>query len=174
VTAATTGRRGFIVTAGLAAAATLFPGRAQPGSTGGDARRSNLDEYRTAWRFAYLEVLEDLAQALKPRFEAGELYAFRDPDSKPSDYSGLKRVEDACSKHFGLGSFESGWDDDNNGTARMILAVSPHTEVTGEGGEVHPCDHAREAVAWDLIALARERGWYTPTADEFADPLLEC
>lgn len=79
-------------------------------------------------------------------------------------------------EHFGIAMSKTEtpdgglWFDGDGFRAYMILAVSPHAEATGEGAE-HPCDHACESVAWDVIAYARERGWYTPAEDENPDPL---
>jgi hypothetical protein len=168
VTAATTGRRGF-----LAALGALTAAGALPRAAAAEPVRSSapFDVYRAAWRAAYLEVLEQLAASLRPGFEAGEFYAFRDAQGRGDD-RGRWRVEDACSRYFGLGT-DGDWEAAAGGTAHMLLVASPRADVTGEGGDVHPCDHAGEAVAWDVIAIARERGWYTPTADECEDPLLE-
>jgi hypothetical protein len=176
VTAATTGRRGFLAALGALTAAGALPrataAEPLPANLREAAGSAPCDVYRAAWRAAYLEVLEQLAETLRAGFEAGEFYAFRDAPGRGDD-RGRWRVEDACSRYFGLGT-NGDWEAAAAGTARMLLVASPRADVTGDGGDVHPCDHAGEAVAWDLIALARERGWYTPTADEFADPLLEC
>jgi hypothetical protein len=168
VTAATTGRRGF-----LAALGALTAAGALPRAAAAEPVRSSapFDVYRAAWRAAYLEVLEQLAETLRAGFESGELYAFRDAPGRGDD-RGRWRVEDACSRYFGLGT-NGDWEAAAAGTARMLLVASPRADVTGDGGDVHPCDHAGEAVAWDVIVIARERGWYTPTPGEAPDPLLD-
>jgi hypothetical protein len=171
---AVTGRRAFLAACGAVVAASALPAvplaapqvaRAAP--PGADVPRL-ANVCRAAWRAAYLEALDELAATLRPRFEAGELYAFRDDQQ---DYSGQARIGDACAKHFGL--IWSACEDGDTATARMILAASPHAPVAGVGSDVHPCDHATEAVAWDVIAIARERGWYTPPGGECSDPLLD-
>jgi hypothetical protein len=171
-------RRGFIAACGAAAAAVAvpvgvgagaLPKSASIGEQASRARRDASETYRAAWRVAYLEELEQLADAMRPGFQAGEFYSFR---GDGDEGGGQRRTENACARHFGLGVTPDEWEEGGvgSGTARMILAVSPHADVTGEGS-LYPCDHARESVAWDVIAVARERGWYTPTHDECGDPL---
>jgi hypothetical protein len=60
--------------------------------------------------------------------------------------------------------------DGDAARAYLVLAASPHAEAT-RNTQLHPGHHAQEAAAWDVIAIARARGWYTPTEDECADPL---
>jgi hypothetical protein len=111
-----------------------------------------------SWRAAYFSDLEQLAETLRPEFEAGRLYTWRgSEDDTPAAYE----LERLCAAHFGFEGDEA--------RAHLILAASPHAAATGEW--MRPCNHAKEAVAWDVIEIARERGWYTPPKDEAADPL---
>lgn len=170
-----TTRRGFLAGCGAAVAGAAVTGAivqtALPWGTervaGASAPKDAAEAYRAAWRAAYLECLEELAESMRPGFQAGEYYSFRDRDPE-----GQRRAEDACGRHFGLGTQDEWEEGVGTGTARMILVASPHTEATGYGAD-YPCDHAREAVAWDVIVIARERGWYVPTEDECEEPGVE-
>ncbi len=53
-----------------------------------------------------------------------------------------------------------------------MLALSPHSPHV-DTAAVHPAFMAADAAAWDVIALARARGWYAPVADESQDPAQE-
>jgi hypothetical protein len=55
-------------------------------------------------------------------------------------------------------------------TAHLILAVSPYSDAVD--GETADCavQHASDAAFWDVIVMARERGWYKPTEDDCAPP----
>lgn len=72
-------------------------------------------------------------------------------------------LERMCGEHFGL--------DDEDGSesyrrACVVLACSPSTDAAPleAGGTV--CQVAAEAIALDVLSIARARGWYTPAADE--------
>jgi hypothetical protein len=125
-----------------------------------------------ALRRAYLLEVERLAGELRPRFEAGEMHGARE-----ENYDGMRRLEAACASHFGLTIKET---EDEHWTyleadavaAHLVLAASPSTECSdsSEGAIYdHEAQHAIEAVSWDVLALARERAWYTPTEDELPD-----
>ncbi len=159
-----TTRRGFLGTLGAAAAAVtaapIVPAAlpaAPPGS--------------------YLAELERFAQTLEPRFRSGELHAYREGDDRSGYRDPIFGIQDLCSEHFGLtvklirtvnGERLRG----HHTRAAFVLDASPHTDVTGDGAFT-ACDHATEAAAWDLVAYAREAGWYVPTADEAQLPLIE-
>ncbi len=164
MTAGKTTRRGFLATVGAVGVAAAVPVSASIRRNTSSGRNAK-EAYLAAWRAAYFEEIEELALALEPRFRAGEFYSFRDNDD-----GGQRRIEDAAARHFNLGAGEAEWERADSGTARLILAASPHADATGDGSNVYPGDHAREAVAWDLLAIGRARGWYTPTADECEDP----
>lgn len=180
----TLSRRSFLVAGGVAAAgvavaAPVVQNAFPAGAPAGRGPMNAAETYRAAWRAAYFQELEQFAETLKPGFAAGEFYSFRD-DSIPGvsfgGGDGQYALEEACVRHFGLRVEETIHEDGDasyegdSGTAHAILSASPHADSTGEGA-VHPCDHAKEAVAWDVIAIARERGWYTPTPDESKDPV---
>lgn len=182
-------RRGFLGSLGAAAALPLFPTLATHAAPAGEGLDA-LASIGEAFRSAYLAELARFAESLRPRFESGELRAYRSPVDDPKRIPGTTGWGDECftrsnspqyaldrmaGEHFGITMTTtrapdgSDWYDGDALRAHMILAVSPHAEATGEGAN-HPCDHACESIGWDLIAYARERGWYTPTEDEFDDP----
>jgi hypothetical protein len=172
-----TTRRGFLGSLGAVAALPLFPSLAThpaPSGSWTDAVGTHVESFRAA----FLAELARFAETLRPQFEAGELRAYRDGDYEKIE-APQRKLERLCEAHFGLEVTErrkkdgGAWIDGDTTRARLILAVSPRADATGEGSDVHPCDHAREAVAWDVIAVARERGWYTSTDDEDPDPLAE-
>jgi hypothetical protein len=168
-------RRSFIAAGAVAGAGTLaLPGAALAGSTPADWR-SHLAGLRTA----YLAELERFAEELRPRFEAGELRAGREGDNdwddppknpKPTPQD---KVDALVAKRFGLEVIEGDSLDGDATAAWLILAASPHADPLEDEWQ-HPCYHAMVAAGWDLIALARERGWYTPTRDEHEDPTFGC
>ena len=132
--------------------------------------------HRDVLRDAYRAALERFAATLRPAFEAGELRGYRDGDDEDGRRSPFWTVERLAAAHFGIelvctpdpaGECELLSGDEP--TAHLILAVSPHAASTGEAA-VHVCAHAMEAVAWDVVSLARERGWYVPEAGEYPEP----
>lgn len=176
-------RRGFIGAMGAAAAAVAVPAtvQAMPRGWPGDW---------TPFRAAYMAEIERLAEANRARFKAGELRAERD-----GDFEGLKsgngiatpeemdnmpmgRCEGIVAAHFGLGVDRGVTEyggrplqtfDGDESAAYMVLACSPHAADTDDNWN-HPCFHARNAAAWDLITVARARGMYAPAADELEAP----
>jgi hypothetical protein len=167
-------RRGFLAGCGVVAIAAGLPTPAMAAPTWASAK--SLSE---ALRAAYLAEVERLAMALRSRFESGELRGFRSGDDDGGGASPHWEVERLAAAWFGL---EVARDEDGDSgsvtidadarAAHLILAASPHAESTdcAGGGWNHVCYHAHSAAAWDVIALARERGWYVPTADESEDP----
>lgn len=185
-----TTRRGFLGSLGVAAALPLFPTPATHVGAPGSFTEA-VSTHADGFRAAYLAELARFAESLRPRFVAGALRAFRENDHrrKPGatgwgddayiNDSPQWEVERLAAEHFGVTfarrTLRNGDEviDGDSARARLILAVSPHADSTGEGDNVHPCDHARESVGWDVIAYARAQGWYTPTDDETQDPILE-
>jgi hypothetical protein len=180
-----TGRRRFLGACGVigaaalpcaaAGAAILAPSAGLAGWSWADFRTGLIPSLQAA----YLAELERFAETLRPRFESGELRAFRDGDENAAGTSPQWEVERLCAVHFGLqvtkSENASGWEqyDGDAATAHAILAASPHAEYTADVVYYHPADHATSSAAWDVIALARARGWYVPTPDECEDPALE-
>ncbi len=118
-------------------------------------------------RLAYGAEIERLAETLRPGFEAGELRGWNDPDD--DEGAAALRLEDLASAHFGLevqrlenvprkGDVTYTGD---HATAYAILAVSPSSERT-EDGYNHVAFQAKDAAALDVLAIARQRGWYAP------------
>ncbi len=161
-------RRSFIATA---AAAAVLPAGARAAL--GDWREALAQ--LPALRAAYLDEVGRLALTLEPRFRSGELHAYREDD----DLAQRKRdvwyespefeIGAAFGRHFRIGV---NGDEGDPEIARVLLALSPHAHATGDGSDVDPRDHAREAGAWDVIVHARRAGWYVPTPDETTGPGL--
>lgn len=114
-------------------------------------------------RAAYQAELERLALKLRPRFESGELRGYIDEDFEP-----FRRIENACAAHFGLKVTETktGYDGDTT-TAALVLAASPllADHLWGDGCW-HIANLAESVAAWDLLFLARARGWSKPMKGE--------
>lgn len=156
-------RRGFIAACGATAAAAALPSAAFAGAAAG----ASVLAHGPALREAYMTEVGRLAESLRPRFETGDLYAARDAGGTDTAWEDQPHamIEEACAQYFGL---EAPVGSDT--MAHLVLAASPHTVATADGYQ-HARFHAQAAAAWDVIAHARARGWYVPTADEFEDPL---
>lgn len=160
----TVSRRGFLAAVGVGAAATAIPAGALAALPSGGG--APLDAFR-AW---YRRELEQLAEQVRPGFETGEFRdnredtdfrideaagfegpGWNDPDSLP-----FARLQELVKARFGLTTAGSR-------RAYALLAVAANTERADSDAADFG---ASEAVALDLLALARSRGWYTPTADE--------
>lgn len=120
-----------------------------------------------AIRAAYLQELERFAATLRPRFESGELRGFRNGAGPHDDGDmDLKRapvdvLTDLCAAHFGL-DLEA--DEQGYSNAYLIRLVSPNEYDTEDDQPI--CGQAAIAVTYDVLSIARERRWYTPTPDE--------
>jgi hypothetical protein len=122
--------------------------------------RSQLPALRTA----YAAEVEQLAEDLRPRFEAGELRGFATPDGDgdaPSPFFELERI---CCAHFRLTELETA-------ALALLTELTPRAEATASAGDLEYVSWLQCALAWDVIAVARARGWYEPTPDEQRDPL---
>lgn len=141
-------------------------------SRGGTTTHGTWSDIRASWRRAkeellgrfrplYLVELERFAETLRPRFEAGELYGYRD------DEAGREQLDGAIEAHFGLEV-----PDGDEATAHLILAVSPSASDEELADNIQSSDWshvacaAREAVLCDVLGVARARGWYTADAGE--------
>lgn len=124
-------------------------------------RREAIEEFRPL----YLSEIQRLAEQLRPRFESGELHACTDEDLELPRDSVLPhdRIEEACAERLGLIVDED--DEGDRAMAEFVLAVSPNAEAMASNW-THPCYWARAAACWDVILVARERGWYTPASNE--------
>lgn len=118
-----------------------------------------------ALRAAYQAEIERFAEQLRPRFEAGELHWIR--DSAESE-AAMYRLVELVREHFGLAESEDHSGDTPR--AHLVLALSAWAEETDEGGWWHPASHAAEAAAWDVLTVARRRGWYVVPPDESPHP----
>ncbi len=139
--------------------------------TSAEWRRAHA-ELVAGFRVAYLAELERFAETLRPRFEAGELYGYRD------DLTGEERITAAIVDHFGLvvtETIEPGGGHVYTGDdaiAHLILEASPSALDESLGDSIqsndwhHPALGAREAILFDVLGIARARGWYTPDEDE--------
>ncbi len=136
-----------------------------------DAWRGRIAALRTA----YAAEVERLAEELRPRFEAGELRAVTGgdlDDGEDGRTSPFWKLGEVCAERFGCTVTRA--EEEVSGdieAARLVLLASPRAEAL-EGNWQHPGYHAKDAAAWDVIAVARARGMYVPGADEDVDPLV--
>lgn len=119
-------------------------------------------------RAAYLAEVERFAEGLRPRFEAGELRK-----NVPSDYPAaqtpgaipdtpMERLERLCEERFGLNGrrYYEARIPEVEAAAHLVLAVSPHVVVAVDDDDgAMIWDQACHAVALDVLASARSRGW---------------
>jgi hypothetical protein len=130
------------------------------------------------FRPLYLAEVERFAEELRPQFEAGELRGHCAEDLEREDTEeGFRapfwRLEDLCAAHFGIEvDHVDGYRVERDpATAALILATSPSAEATYDDGQGLPSSHAKQAISWDVLVIARARGWYTPAEDE--EPRVE-
>lgn len=128
------------------------------------------------FRPEYLAEVVRLAETLRREFEAGGIYGYRGGDNGTAiESTPIERLEELCAEHFGIQVDDE--ERDGNAyqverdfmTARMILAVSPSADGASDPGVEAESFNARVAAAWDVLAVARARGWYNPTPDESPD-----
>jgi hypothetical protein len=165
-----TTRRGFLGALGATAAAMALPAVTLGTEEIADDWRAAISawrrEYRSrlpAFRAVYRAELERFAETLRPGFAAGTFRAENDHDEFDSPQLSL---ENACEEHFGLA-------DADETEAALLLDVSDQAPALADGGWPLLANWAVVAVAWDVIMLARNRGWYTPSADEGGEPLKD-
>jgi hypothetical protein len=181
----TLSRRSFIAgvgasAAGAAAAVPLVSLGSEPApaaSTWSDAVARWREEFQRripTFRAAYLREIEALAEANRGRFLSGELHAGRDLEEEAwsmgdgeETMPGPDRVEALVEQHFGKAN------EMDAATVAVLLECSPHVPPLAPFGWNSDAQLFVVAAAWDVIAVARERGWYAVTPDEFTDPLLE-
>lgn len=162
-------RRGFLAASAGVLAAASFPlpvlALAAPRSKAG--MLALADQLRVV----YLEEIEAFAETLRSRFEAGELFGFRDGPCDEWNTEGEERIEAAVTAHFGLEVTVDGegYHVGDETMAHVIIAASPSAHEIGDGW-THPNYHARDAALWDVLRVARGRGWYTPAANESTGP----
>jgi hypothetical protein len=119
----------------------------------------------------YRAEIERFAEELRPLFERGELRGDREEDADHYERDVLDGVEEAkryvspravledlCAERFAR----------SVPTAGVTLAASPSASdvVEREGFGVTIIGAAAMAAANDVLSIARERRWYTPTEDE--------
>ncbi len=119
-------------------------------------KAKKLERLIGAARVEYLHQVEKIAARLRPRFESGELRGFTDADLQREGEPGsttwkapLWRLEAIAGRAFGV-------TEDN---AIAILGVSPSAHGTDFGGWTAHRFHARAALSWDVLRVARARGW---------------
>ena len=165
----TVSRRGFIGAIGAATAAAALPSAALATISTWPNAASTLAFHRAE----YLAEVERFALALRPRFAAGELRAFASGDDErfPGDRwlreHPMHVLEGLCGEHFGCRATRVAFAYYTGpvGPSLMLLAVSPHGEAT-EGDWCHVSQWAQEAAAWDVLTVARKRGFYTMAPGE--------
>jgi hypothetical protein len=105
-------------------------------------------------RSAYEIEVEALAGELREQFEAGQLYGYRDADPD----GGIRALGHVCSLRFALEKL--GFTQ-----VHLLLVASPSAEMTDDNwNDVR--QHVAEAIAYDVLRVAIERGWHKPTKDE--------
>ncbi len=134
----------------------------------------------------YPQAVEQVATALRPRFESGELHAMREAQKDEdgiTDAEPIRRVEDAVRDHFGLDvevlehtppGYTTYQGDDAG--AYLVLAVSPAAQAEEDSvydGWPHIAFAAKAWAAWDVVFTARKLGFYAPSSDEEPGPGTE-
>jgi hypothetical protein len=112
---------------------------------------------------AYMLEVEQFAETLRPRFESGELRAFTAADGELGVGSPHFELEELCRAHFRASEID-------DVAVALMLQLTPRAQAMAGWGDT---DRARleSAIAWDVIAVARRRGWYVPSPAEHPDPL---
>jgi hypothetical protein len=148
--------------------------RVKKKATGVTALRVSKEFLLRPVRQWYQRELERLAEQLRPDFQAGRLFAWRDWSTREEELRVTPPTKDLFRRieaHFGLEAKESGnWIEGDWETAHLILAASRYSDATDNQSAEHAVQHAADAVFWDVVVMARERGWYKPAADESAPP----
>jgi hypothetical protein len=106
-------------------------------------------------RAAYEREVEDFAFALRAKFARGVLRGVTDAGGD----QGFHALRLACRRRFGL-------DRLSHAEAHALLAASPSSALTCDEWQ-HPADQAAEAIAFDVLRIARGHGWSAPTPGEW-------
>lgn len=131
-------------------------------------------------RAAYLAEVTRFAESLRGRFESGELRALVDRDLERRGYVPMHELERLVTAHFGLqiekleDCPKPGWTTLNGDedSAHLVLAASASSDAVQNGSD-NIFLWATDAATWDVIRIARARGWYEPLPGECEDPLVE-
>lgn len=125
----------------------------------------------------YNRMIEEIAEALRPRFERGELHGWRESDNEmeedeserwdgKGDRAELEHplfvLEQECRERL-CGTAE--YSDGDDLSTFLVLALSPSLVECWDDSAT-PEGNAGEAAAYDVLRIARSRGWYEPTKDE--------
>lgn len=116
---------------------------------------------------AYRAEVEEVAKNLRKRFGPRGLHGMTEGEAE--DYNEKRRppwyrLEALVSRAFGV-------DKLSHEDVLLLLAVSKHAEpMTGYGWRT-PRGWLAEALTWDVLVVARERGYYTILPGEETDPL---
>lgn len=147
--------RGAAVALGVAFLPGIGRASSEPASLDGF-----VEQVRRNW---YRPKIERLAEELKAQFVSGELHGYNDTDSQrdeddPTFKASSHRLENELAEELGCGEARDGY---------LILACS-QSEPLVYGGSVidDPARGAAEAMVYDVIRIARQRGWYTVTPGE--------
>ncbi len=120
-----------------------------------------LETLRSAWR----QEIERFAEELEPRFRLGEFHGLRDPE-----------VDDACEGTAPFNELERLCEARFAPEGRTTWADAMLGAIASPSGEATADDWAddrfwlRTAAAYDVVRIARARGWFTPTPDEEPPP----
>jgi hypothetical protein len=125
-------------------------------------------------REAYPREIARIAEVLRPGFASGAFRGWRDEDHDrrdevmaeragivfdPDYRSPFERLEEEVSRRLGFGD-----EEEEEELARFVLLSTP-SEAIGSGSA---SVDAIAAAAEDVLRYARDRHWYTATADEDA------
>ena len=120
----------------------------------------------------YARRVEALAERLRPRFESGELHGFREYDGDRMDRAWCERRGEPFDPEYRPPAWRieeevRAADVVDFPTAYLVLACSPSEELMDGGTALSDVEGvASMAMAYDVIRVARRRGWYAPTPDE--------
>jgi hypothetical protein len=118
----------------------------------------------SALRAEYSVEVERFAESLRSRFEAGELRAFTTEDGEDGVTSPFFRLEELCCAHFRLAELQAI-------ALALLVELSPRGRAAAGSADTEDVSRLQCAIAWDVIAVARARGWYEPSTTEERDPL---
>lgn len=165
-------RRDVLRVGALAVGAALLPRAA--GGASPTAALAPGDDYQA--------TIGRAAEELRPRFESGELHGFRDYDDDRQDpewceqhgvphnpdlRDSLFALEDAVAeKVLGFVPESHGdWEEKPARRAAWVLMHSPSTPHAFGGADTL-IGMAMDAMARDVLRIARQRRWYVATSDE--------
>jgi hypothetical protein len=131
-----------------------------------------------------MEQVERIAEQLRPRIEAGELRGFTDADGDAieaadkkwrREHPRTKRVGHAyrrCPMALLTKEMTARLRLRNPHRAAVVVVASPSAPAILDPSNEHDglWSWASDMAAWDVLRIARERGWYKPHRTEYPEP----